>query len=126
MIRQAKRFYEFDSFRLDMAEGLLLRAGESVPLPPKALETLGIVMALVVAVDCIVFNPNGIRWTSDGRALTYRDKGSGVWSQSLDGSSPKRLGPFQSDLIFDLAWSRDARNFSLCGEPSAPRFLLSD
>ena len=70
-------------------------------------------MALVVAVDCIVFNPNGIRWTSDGRALIYRDKGSGVWSQSLDGSPPKRLGDCQSDLIFDLAWSRDGKKLAV-------------
>ena len=32
--------YEFDSFRLDPAERLLLRDGEPVPLEPKVFETL--------------------------------------------------------------------------------------
>jgi DNA-binding winged helix-turn-helix (wHTH) protein/TolB-like protein/Tfp pilus assembly protein PilF len=37
---QTNRFYEFGAFRLDPAERLLLRAGEVVPLAPKAFETL--------------------------------------------------------------------------------------
>src|SRR5215510_12390327 len=40
MSEQANRFYEFGPFRLDSAERLLLRAGEVVPLAPKAFETL--------------------------------------------------------------------------------------
>ena len=35
-----KELFEFDSFRLDPAEYLLLRNGEPVPLEPKVLETL--------------------------------------------------------------------------------------
>lgn len=38
--RQAKHFYEFGSFRLDTAERVLLRDGQPVPLTPKALQTL--------------------------------------------------------------------------------------
>jgi DNA-binding winged helix-turn-helix (wHTH) protein/TolB-like protein/Tfp pilus assembly protein PilF len=37
---QTNRFYEFGAFRLDPAERLLLRAGEVVPMSPKAFETL--------------------------------------------------------------------------------------
>ena len=37
---QTKHFYEFGSFRLDTAERLLWRNGETVPLTPKAYETL--------------------------------------------------------------------------------------
>lgn len=40
MSEQANRIYEFGDFRLDPAERLLLRAGEVVPLAPKAFETL--------------------------------------------------------------------------------------
>src|SRR5262252_8901047 len=35
-----RRLYEFGDFRLDVAERLLLRGGEPVPLTPKAFETL--------------------------------------------------------------------------------------
>src|SRR5688572_29425595 len=37
---QTKQFYEFGPFRLDTARHLLLRDGKVVPLTPKALETL--------------------------------------------------------------------------------------
>ena len=40
MRQQTKHFYEFGSFRLDTAEHLLWRNGETVPLTPKAYETL--------------------------------------------------------------------------------------
>lgn len=38
--QQAKHFYEFGPFRLDTAERILLRDGQPVPLTPKALQTL--------------------------------------------------------------------------------------
>ena len=40
MSLKAQHFYEFGAFRLDPAEHVLLRAGEIVPLTPKAFETL--------------------------------------------------------------------------------------
>jgi Tol biopolymer transport system component/DNA-binding winged helix-turn-helix (wHTH) protein len=40
MIQQIGHFYEFGSYRLDIRERILLRDGHHVPLPPKALETL--------------------------------------------------------------------------------------
>ncbi|HEX2491709.1 MAG TPA: tetratricopeptide repeat protein [Blastocatellia bacterium] len=40
MSGKSKRIYEFGSFRLDPVERLLLRAGEVVPMAPKAFETL--------------------------------------------------------------------------------------
>ncbi|HEY0377020.1 MAG TPA: winged helix-turn-helix domain-containing protein [Pyrinomonadaceae bacterium] len=40
MIRQADEVYEFDEFRLEPAERVLLRNGEPVPLTPKSFETL--------------------------------------------------------------------------------------
>jgi Tol biopolymer transport system component/DNA-binding winged helix-turn-helix (wHTH) protein len=40
MIQQIGHFYEFGSFRLDIRERILLRDGHHVPLPPKALDTL--------------------------------------------------------------------------------------
>ena len=40
MSKQAGHLYEFGAFRIDVAERLLLREGEAVPLTPKAFETL--------------------------------------------------------------------------------------
>lgn len=57
----------------------------------------------------------GLRWTADGRALTYvdnRDGVSNIWSQPLDGSPPKRLTNFTSDKIFRFDWSHDGRQLA--------------
>jgi DNA-binding winged helix-turn-helix (wHTH) protein len=40
MNQQPQLIYEFGPFRLDAAEHLLLREGESVPLTPKAFDLL--------------------------------------------------------------------------------------
>ncbi|MEP6911706.1 MAG: winged helix-turn-helix domain-containing protein [bacterium] len=40
MRNSIKHFYEFGPFRLDLEKHRLLRAGEAVPLPPKAIEAL--------------------------------------------------------------------------------------
>jgi DNA-binding winged helix-turn-helix (wHTH) protein/TolB-like protein len=40
MSLETKRLYEFGDFRLDLAEKVLLRDGESVPITPKVFETL--------------------------------------------------------------------------------------
>jgi serine/threonine protein kinase/Tol biopolymer transport system component len=53
-----------------------------------------------------------VRWTPDGRALTYVDSRSGVsniWSQPIEGGPPKQLTDFKADLIFGFDWSRDGR-----------------
>ena len=59
--------------------------------------------------------PRRIRWTSDGRALTYPDTRNGVpniWAQPLDGSPPKQLTNFTTDQIFAYAWSRDGKQLA--------------
>jgi TolB protein len=53
-----------------------------------------------------------IRWTPDGRGLTYIDAPDGVgniWLQPLAGGPPKRLTDFKSDRIFRFDWSRDGK-----------------
>jgi DNA-binding winged helix-turn-helix (wHTH) protein/TolB-like protein len=44
MSRQIKHTYEFDSFRLDIAECVLLSDGKPVPLKPKAFEMLSVLV----------------------------------------------------------------------------------
>jgi Tol biopolymer transport system component/DNA-binding winged helix-turn-helix (wHTH) protein len=54
----------------------------------------------------------GIRWTPDGRALSFidnRDGVSNVWLQPLDGSPLKQLTNFTSETIFRFAWSPDGK-----------------
>ncbi|HZG52290.1 MAG TPA: winged helix-turn-helix domain-containing protein [Pyrinomonadaceae bacterium] len=56
----------------------------------------------------------GIRWTPDGRGLTFidnRDGVSNIWLQPLDGSPAKQLTNFTSETIFRFAWSPDGKMF---------------
>ena len=58
----------------------------------------------------------GLRWTSDGRALTYIDTINGVsniWSLSIDGSAPKQLTDFKTDQIFWFDFSRDGKQLAV-------------
>lgn len=58
----------------------------------------------------------GLRWTPDGRTLAYVITGNGIsniWSQPLDGSPPKQLTDFKSDLIYWFEWSRDGKQLAL-------------
>jgi len=53
-----------------------------------------------------------IRWTADGRALTFLAKHDGVhnvWKQPLDGSAPIKLTNFTEDLIYHYDWLNDER-----------------
>lgn len=47
---QEKHIYEFGPFEIDSVERLLMRAGEVVPLPPMAIDTL---LALVASCPTI-------------------------------------------------------------------------
>ena len=51
----------------------------------------------------------GLAWTPDSRGVTYvstRDGVSNIWEQPIDGSPPRQLTDFKSDLISSFAWSR--------------------
>lgn len=65
MSEEVTRVYEFGAFRLDAAEGRLLRDGQAVPLTPKAFE------ALVALVE------------SDGRTLSRDDLINRLWPESF-------------------------------------------
>jgi serine/threonine protein kinase/Tol biopolymer transport system component len=54
----------------------------------------------------------GVRWTPDGRALSYIDTRNGVsnvWSQPVDGGPSRQLTHFNELRIGNFAWSRDGR-----------------
>jgi TolB protein len=57
-----------------------------------------------------------VRWTHDGRALTYisnRGAVSNIWIQPLDDSPAKQLTDFTTDRIFSFDWSRDGKWLAL-------------
>ncbi len=55
---------------------------------------------------------NILRWSPDGRALTYiitRRGVSNIWSKPIGGGAARQLTHFNSDRIFRFAWSRDGK-----------------
>jgi Tol biopolymer transport system component len=56
-----------------------------------------------------------VRWTTDGRNLSYIDTRKGVsniWTQPVEGGPPKQLTDFKFDLIVRFAWSRDGKQLA--------------
>ena len=82
---------------------------------------------LIVTVDTAF---DMVRWTADGRALTYIDTRNGVsniWAQPLDGSPSKQLTDFKADRIFNFDWSRDGKWLAVArGRVSDDVVLISD
>jgi Tol biopolymer transport system component len=67
------------------------------------------------AIPLTAFIQGGIRWTPDGRALTYIDNQDGIsniLSQSLEGGDRKKLTDFTSGQIFRFAWSPDGKQLA--------------
>ncbi|HEY7546827.1 MAG TPA: hypothetical protein VID27_18190, partial [Blastocatellia bacterium] len=55
---------------------------------------------------------NVIRWSVDGRSLTYattRDGVTNIWIQSVDGGPPRQMTDYKDGLIFWFDWSSDGR-----------------
>ena len=56
--------------------------------------------------------PIAFAWMPDGRSIAYLDNSSGilnVWSQPLDGGTPKQLTNFKSEFVTSFAISRDGK-----------------
>ena len=72
----------------------------------------------------------GLRWTPDGRAVTYLDTTDGVsniWSLPLDGGNPVQLTNFKTDEIFWFAFSRDGRQLVVSrGTETSDVILIRD
>ncbi len=71
-----------------------------------------------------------IRWTADGRALTYIATHGGVsniWSQPLAGGKPAQLTNFKTGRIFNFDWSPDGKWLALArGSVTSDVVLISD
>lgn len=56
----------------------------------------------------------GYEWSADGKAVLYRNTVGGVtniWSQPIDGSSPKQITNFIDGLIFSASVTPDGKQF---------------
>ena len=51
----------------------------------------------------------GIRWTPDGKAVTYRDRLLGIWRQPMAGGAAERIAGLPPEKIFPYSWSRDGK-----------------
>jgi Tol biopolymer transport system component len=80
--------------------------------------------------DLPAHTEEGIRWSPDGRALTYVTHQNGVsniWSYPLNGSQPKQLTDFKTDQIYNFKWSPDGKNLVLArGTTTSDVVLIRD
>ena len=57
-------------------------------------------------------SPSGVRWSGDGRQLTYIDHGKdgdNIWGQPVKGGAPRQLTQFHGAALFDFDWSPDGK-----------------
>jgi Tol biopolymer transport system component len=70
-----------------------------------------------------------IKWTPDGRTLTYvdlRENANNVWGQPLAGGSPTKLTDFRDNQIFAFDWLRDGRLVCSRGFMNGDAVLIKD
>ncbi|MDQ3221794.1 MAG: DPP IV N-terminal domain-containing protein, partial [Acidobacteriota bacterium] len=80
--------------------------------------------------DLAADNEGDIRWSPDGRLLTYanlRNGVSNIWGFPLDGSPPKQLTDFKADYIYNFKWSPDGKQLVLArGTTTSDVVLIKD
>ncbi|HZJ47106.1 MAG TPA: hypothetical protein VFD63_25230, partial [Pyrinomonadaceae bacterium] len=71
-----------------------------------------------------------IAWTPDGRSIIVKSDQEGVgnlWTQPIDGSAPKQITNFTSDLISYFSLSRDGKRLAISrGNSSLDVVLIKD
>jgi serine/threonine protein kinase/Tol biopolymer transport system component len=70
-----------------------------------------------------------LKWTPDGRALTYVDRRmstDNIWSQPVSGGSPVQLTDFKDNQFFSFDWLRDGRLVSSRGFRAGDAVLIRD
>ncbi len=92
-------------------DGTMVACSLEEPGFPIRMAVMPIDGALPAKIFDVEFQlPARMRWTPDGRAVSYIARQNGltdIWSQPIDGSEPKRLTNFKADDIFSFDWSRD-------------------
>lgn len=74
--------------------------------------------------------PNSqLRWSPDGSAVAYiktENSVSNIWSQPINGGSPKQLTNFTTEQIWQFDWSSDDRLICSRGITTTSAILISD
>lgn len=73
-------------------------------------------LSKVIPIPPSVSVEAGIRWSADGRELSYvdqRKEGDNVWSRPLDGGAPRQLTYLHGYELFNFDWSRDRNQLVL-------------
>jgi serine/threonine protein kinase len=72
----------------------------------------------------------GVRWSPDGRSLTYivTSRGvSNIWIQPISGTPVRQLTDFRDSQIFNFAWSLNTKQLAFVrGAETKDLFLLTD
>jgi WD40-like Beta Propeller Repeat len=75
------------------------------------LELIGVSRLLSGLISTVEL-PMVVRWTRDGRAVTYIDTRNGVsnlWLQPITGGPARQITNWTEQQIFSFAWSRDGK-----------------
>ena len=70
-----------------------------------------------------------LRWSHDGRYLTYIDHSRGVdniWGQPIAGGTPKQLTNFEDSRIFSFDWAKDGSLVASRGVITSDVVLIKD
>jgi Tol biopolymer transport system component len=70
-----------------------------------------------------------LRWSPDGRSLTYVDHRGGIdnlWSHPIAGGAPKQLTNFEDSRIFSFAWLKDGSLVTSRGVITSDVVLIKD
>ena len=70
----------------------------------------------VIPMPASVVTSAGLRWTADGRQLTYvehNDQGANIWSQPLDGSPAHQVTQLRRRSLFSFDWSPEGTQIVL-------------
>jgi len=111
-------------------DGKMVACSLEAPGSPTRLAVLPIDGSSPAKIFDVKFNlPARMRWTPDGRAVTYIGRQDGfddIWSQPIDGGEPKRQTNFKSDKIFSFDWARDNRLAISHGTSTSDVVLISN
>ena len=105
----------------------ILRASLDSPWQLAVFDTNGGPPIKLFALPETANNQNGLRWTSDGSAITYRDWKEGIWLQPLSGGTPERIPGLPKEKLYSYAWSADGKQFAFTrGTESYDVVLITD
>jgi len=70
-----------------------------------------------------------LRWSADGRSLTYINNHAGVenvWAQPIDGGAARSITNFTDSRILSFDWSRDGNLVASRGVVTSDVVLITD